>query len=83
MYLSGATIKEKIHAPLVSSPLSTMLPEHVLKLCRAHCLVIDVQPNFSCVIVSSRLENINRIVSAACRFAVMVEYSIELVMRWL
>jgi hypothetical protein len=60
-----------------------MLPEHVLMSHPAHCFIIDVQPNFPCVAVSVRLKNINSIVPAARRFAVMVEYSIELVMRWL
>ena len=60
-----------------------MLPEHVLVSHRAHGFIIDVQPNFPCVAVSILVKNIDRIVPAACRFAVMVEDSIELVTRWL
>jgi hypothetical protein len=60
-----------------------MLPENVLMPHRAHCFIIDVQPTFPFVPVSVRVQNIDRIVPAACRFAVMVEHSIELVMRWL
>jgi hypothetical protein len=60
-----------------------VLPEHVLVSHRAHRVIIDVQPNFSCVAVSVRLKNVNSIVTAARRFAVMVEYSIEFIMRWI
>jgi hypothetical protein len=60
-----------------------MLPEHVLVLHRAHCFIIDVQPDFPCVAVTVRAKDVHRIVPAACRFAVMVEDSIELVIRWL
>jgi hypothetical protein len=42
-----------------------------------------VLPNFSCVAVTVRAKDVDRIVPAACRFAVMVKHSIELVMRWL
>jgi len=60
-----------------------MLPEHVLMSYRAHCFIIDVQPNLPGVAVSVRVKNIDSIVPAACVFAVMVEHSKELVMRWL
>jgi hypothetical protein len=86
MYLSrkcSATIKEKVSTLLVSRPLSTMLPEHILMSHQAHCFIIDVQPTFPCVAVSVRVKNVDRIVPAACRFAVMIEHSIELVMRCL
>jgi hypothetical protein len=82
MYLSGgATIKEKISTPLVSRPLSTMLPEHVLMSHRAHCFIIDVQPNFPCIAVSVLMKNIDRIVPATRRLAVMVEHPTERIMR--
>jgi hypothetical protein len=84
MYLSRrATIKQKISTPLGSSPFRTMFPEHALMLYRAHCFIIDVQPNFPCVAVTVRAKNVDRIMPAACRFAVMVENPIELVTRWL
>jgi hypothetical protein len=76
-------IKQKISTSLVSSPLRTIFPEHVPMLHRAHCFIINVQPNFPCVAVSVLVENIHRIVPAACRLAVMVKHSIELVMRGL
>ena len=83
MYLLGsAIIKEKVSAPLVSQP-PNMVPKHVLMSHRAHCFIIDVQPNFPCVAVSVRVKDVDIIVPTACRFSVMVEHSIELVMRWL
>jgi len=60
-----------------------MLPEHVLMSHPGHCFIIDVQPNFPCVTVTVLVKNIDRIVPAARRFAVMVEHSIKLVMGWL
>jgi len=60
-----------------------MLPEHVLMSQPGHYFIIDVQPNFPCVAVSVPVKNIDRIMPVACRFAVVIEYSIELVMRWL
>jgi hypothetical protein len=76
LYRRSATIKEKISTQLVSRPLSTMLPEHVLMSHRAHCFIIDVQPSFPCpcVAISVRVKNINHIVLVACRFAVVVEH---------
>jgi hypothetical protein len=82
VYLSGgATIKEKISTPLVSRPLSNILPEHVLMSHRAHCFIIDVQPNFPCVTVSVLMKNIDRIVPAIRRLAVMVEHPTKRVIR--
>jgi hypothetical protein len=60
-----------------------VLPEHTLISHPGHCFIIDVQPIFPCAAVSVRAKNIHSIVPAACRFAVMVEDSIELVIRWL
>ena len=83
IYLSGiVTIKKKIGTPLIGRPLSTILPEYVLMSHRAHCFIIDVQPN-SCVAVSVRVKNVDCIVPAIRRLAMMVEHSIKLVMRWL
>jgi hypothetical protein len=60
-----------------------MLPEYILISHPGHCFIVDVQPNIPCAAVFVRANDIHRIVPAACRFAVMVEDSIELVIRWL
>jgi hypothetical protein len=60
-----------------------VLPEHVLISHRSHCFIVDAQLNFICVAVSVLMKTINCIVSAAYRLAMMIEHSIELVMRWL
>ena len=62
---------------------STIAPEHVLMSHRFHYFIIDMQPNFPCAAVSVLGKNIDCIMPATCRFAVMVKDSIELVMRWL
>ena len=79
-YLRNTTIKQKISTLFDSSPLSTVFPEHVLVSHPGHCFIINVQPNFRCVATPVRGKNIHRIVPAACRFAVMVKHSMELVM---
>jgi hypothetical protein len=84
IYLSGsATKKEEISTLPVCRPLSFLLPEHVFMSHSGHHFIIDVQPTFPCVVFSVRVKNIDGIMPAVCRFAVMVEHSIELVMRWL
>jgi hypothetical protein len=70
---------EKISTPLGGCLLRTVLPEHVLMSHRAHCYAAKLP---LCRRLCS-VKNINHIVPAACRFAVMVEHSIELVMRWI
>jgi hypothetical protein len=82
-YRGSPTIKEKINTALFGPQLSTMHPEHVLISHRGHCFIINVQPNFPCVSVSVPVKNIDGIVPASCRFAVMIEHSMELVLRWL
>jgi len=59
-------------------------PENVLVLHHTHRLIIDVQPSFTTIIttasratVTVRVEHIERVVSAACGRAVVVEHTIE------
>jgi len=82
LYRGIVTIKEKISTPLFSRPLSAVLPEHVLMSHLAHDFIVDVQPNFPCVAIAIPVKNIDRVVSATCSLAVMVEHPIEPVMRW-
>jgi len=82
-HLISTTIKQKISTLSVRSSLGTMLPEHILVSHLGYCFIVDVQPNFPCVAVTVRAKYVDRIVPAACIFAVMVEDSIELVVRWL
>ena len=86
----STTIKEEISTSIVC-PIIVVSPENVLVPYRTHCLVIDVQPSFSTSIAATapraaitvRVEHIKRIVSAACRHAMVVEHPIERVARGL
>jgi hypothetical protein len=79
---ASAAIKQQVSTPLVRRPLCTLPPEHVLMLHRTHRFILNMQPSFPAAAVPVRAENINRIVPAAHRLAVMVEHSIQLVMHW-
>jgi hypothetical protein len=75
----GATIKQHI-STLAIHPLIVM-PKHVLVPHRAHNFIVNTQPSFPTTAISLRMKHIDRIMPAACGLAVVVEYSMELVMR--
>ena len=58
-----------------------MPPEHVLMSHCAHYFIVNVQPNFPCVAVSVLMKNIDRIMSAISRLAVMIEHPTKRIMR--
>ena len=72
---------------LVSCPLTYHVPRTRLHLALTSLLHYQYAAESPLcgqqLAVSVWVKNIDRIVPAACRFAVMVEHSIELVMRWL
>ena len=80
--LHGFTLGTSLH--VAQDTLRGLLVLH-----RTHCLVIDVQPSFATSFVATapraavtvQVEKIKRIVSAACRHAVVVEHTIEGVAR--
>lgn len=86
---SHATIKEQISTSIVC-PVIVVSPENVLVPHRTHSLIVDVQPSFATIVaaapraaVTVRVENIERIMSATCRHAMVVEHTIERVARGL
>ena len=58
-----------------------MLPKHVLMSHRAQYFIVNVQPIFPCVAVSVLMKNIDRIMSATSRLAVMIEHPTKRIMR--
>ena len=76
----SVAIKQHINTPVVH-PLVFLSPKHVLVSHHAHSVVVNVQPNFCITAVSILVKNVDRIVSAACRLAVMIEYTMKLVLH--
>jgi hypothetical protein len=81
----GATIKQHISTPalLDPGPLIAIASKHLVVPYRAHSFIVNVQPRFefptTVVTVPIRMEHVDRIVPASCRFAVVIEHPIQLV----
>jgi hypothetical protein len=58
-----------------------MDPKYVILPHRVHNFVVNVQPSFLTIGVSSRVEHVDRIVLAARGLAMVVKHPMELVVR--
>jgi hypothetical protein len=79
---SSATIKQRTSTP-VFHPLVVMVPKYMLVPHRAHNFIVNVRLSFPTTVarVSVWVENVDRIVPAACGPAVAVKHATELVVR--
>jgi hypothetical protein len=72
-----ATIKQHVGTPVVI----LMAAKHVLVPRSAHSFIVNMQPSFPTTAVSVRVEDVDRIVPAACGIPVVVKHPIKLVAR--